>query len=67
MFVITPNPKIHDYYYSNYRTRRSAGFHKPKAHSSQHNGLYPMKKNVYNESKDSNKCPTQKVLKANER
>jgi len=37
----------------------------PKAHSSQHNGLYPMKIFVYNKQKDSYKCPAGEVLKTN--
>ncbi len=37
----------------------------PKEHSSQHNGLYPMKIFVYNKQQDSYKCPAGEVLKTN--
>ena len=37
----------------------------PKEHSSQHNGLYPMKIFVYNIQQDSYKCPAGEVLKTN--
>jgi len=37
----------------------------PKEHSSQHNGLYPMKIFVYNKQQDSYKCPAGEVLSTN--
>ncbi len=37
----------------------------PKQHSSQHNGLYPMKDFIYDEKQDNYTCPAGKVLTTN--
>jgi len=37
----------------------------PKEHSSQHNGLYPMKDFVYNKQQDSYNCPAGETLSTN--